>query len=215
MPQTGDAINGFLFYGTIGGLLGGRLAYVINFPEAFEGDWISVLKIWEGGLVSYGGLIGLLIAFALWYRRNPIAPWKRILDWMAPGMAFGHALGRLGCFAAGCCYGKETDLPWGFAFTHPDTLAPRFVPLHPAQLYEAAFLAALGFFLLKRSRGDGSVILNYLTGYAAGRFAIEFFRGDPALIFNMTTGQILSILLFFIALGLRFCSFFSSRAPNR
>ena len=203
--QASEAFHALLVYGVIGGILGGRLAYVLNFPADFAGDWVSVFKIWEGGLVSYGGLLGMLAGFALWHRGNPAFPWRRALDWLAPGMAFGHALGRLGCFAAGCCYGRPTEVPWAVTFTNPGTLAPLFVPVHPTQLYESGFLVALGFLLLKRSerqRADGALFLEYLLIYSVGRFCLEVFRGDPRFA-GLTSGQWMSLAVFIIAAGLR------------
>ena len=188
-------------------LVGAKLLYVVD-------DWarysahprqLFSLEILQAGGAFYGGLLGALaacIAYLL-YTRMPVL---KTADVFAPGIALGHAFGRLGCFAAGCCYGRETDLPWDVRFTSP--LAARFagtplnVHLHPTQLYE--LLIELGNFvllwwLLPRKKFDGQVIGAYLFLYGFARYFIEFFRGDPGRgrLFGslMTTTQMISILL--------------------
>jgi phosphatidylglycerol:prolipoprotein diacylglycerol transferase len=130
----------------------------------------------KGGGAFYGGFIAGLL-FSLWYlRRFKLAFWKAA-DCVAPGAALGHAVGRVGCFLAGCCYGRPTSLPWGVRFP----LLER--PVHPTQLYEAGLnlLNALVLFgLFRRGRRDGSVFLVYLFNYSLIRFLLEYFRGDPA-----------------------------------
>ena len=205
--QARDAVHGLVTYFVIGGLLGGRLAYIVNYPADFSGHWMSVFKIWEGGLVSYGGLVGALAGFALWHRNHPLFPWRRVLDWLAPAIPLGHAIGRLGCFAAGCCYGRPTNLPWAVTFTNPESLAPLFVPLHPDQLYESAMLVVLGLFLLyrfRKSRGrpEGALFVDYLLLYSVGRFGTDFFRDDPGMA-GLTWGQWMSLAVFAAAVALR------------
>ena len=100
---------------------------------------------------------------------------------MAPPLAIGHAIGRMGCFFAGCCYGKAFDLPWSVTFTNPDSLASVNIPLHPTQLY--SFVANLLIFIFlwffrKRKRYDGQLFWIYVFLYGVSRFLIEIFRGD-------------------------------------
>lgn len=200
----------FLFYFVVGGIVGGRLFYVLLYWQEFSEHYAGIFKIWQGGLVSYGGLLGAGTGFFFWYRKNKIFPWAKFVDWLAPALAFGHALGRLGCFSAGCCYGTPTEKPWGIVFTHPQSLAPLDIPLHPTQLYEFIFLIFLGFFLLWKSdrkkfsprRADGHLFADYLTFYPIGRFTIEFFRGDDPRIWGLTPGQLMS--LFILALSVFF-----------
>ena len=131
------------------------------------------------------------------------------------------ALGRLGCFAAGCCFGKVCEAPWAVVFSHPETLAPPGLPLHPTQIYEALFLAALGAFLLwrlnaRRARAaqpSGIVFAEYLLLYSAGRFALEFFRWDEPRFGGLTPAQITSIILFAIAAFARFKLFLTKPTP--
>ncbi|MBW2099219.1 MAG: prolipoprotein diacylglyceryl transferase, partial [Deltaproteobacteria bacterium] len=132
-----------------------------------------------------------------------------------PSLALGHFFGRLGCFSAGCCYGKLPDLPWAVTFTNPDSLAPLGVPLHPTQLYSAANnLIIFGFLLLfKRiKKFEGQLFWIYVLLYGITRSIIEIFRGDPRggvlfgiLSVSQTIGAAMSIIAVFmlVVLGRR------------
>ena len=139
-------------------------------------------------------------------RPAPRAAGWSTADALAPGVVLGQAIGRLGCFAAGCCWGKPTSLPWAVTFT--DVYASRAVgtpmdtPLHPSQLYEsgAAFLIfAFLLWLLPRKRFDGQVTLAYVALYSAVRFGLEFLRGDPErgswFGGTLSTSQVIAIVL--------------------
>lgn len=181
---------------------------------------IFSLQFLQAGGVFYGGLIAA-IACCVWYMRRHRMAVLRTCDVFAPGIALGHAFGRIGCFSAGCCYGKETHVPWAVTFHNP--LAnylvgtPLNVPLHPTQLYEFA-VELLNFvllwWLLKRKKFDhpstpksgalgtpfeGQVIGTYLFSYGVARFFLEFLRGDPGRgeMFGgaLTVTQFISILL--------------------
>ncbi len=139
----------------------------------------------QAGGVFYGGLIAAVLA-SVWYIRRNRMPVLRTCDAFAPGIALGHVFGRFGCFAAGCCFGKPTSLPWGVKFTNPlarqisDT--PLNVYIHPTELYEAAvelinFVVLL--WLIKRKKFEGQVIGAYLFLYGVERFFLEFVRDDP------------------------------------
>ena len=187
------------------GLIGGRLFYVVNFSKYFVHDFWAVFRIWEGGLVSFGGLFGSLIGFGLWMRKHKELPWKKVLDWLAPAMALGHAIGRLGCFAAGCCHGLPTGVPWAVTFSDPESIAPLYLPLHPTQLYSAFLLTLLGGFLWLRTpakKSDGSIFLTYLSLYSCGRFLIEFLRDEPKIALNLSVGQWVSAALFLLSIVL-------------
>jgi phosphatidylglycerol:prolipoprotein diacylglycerol transferase len=124
---------------------------------------------------------------------------------MAPGIALGQTLGRIGCFFAGCCYGAECHLPWAVTFTSPRSLARLGIPLHPTQLYEAALnLSIFGFlyfFLGPRRKFEGQVFGAYVLLYPAARFFVEFFRDDPrGSVGVLSTSQMLSVPLFAIGL---------------
>jgi len=169
------------FYTVLSSIIGSRLLFVIiNFND-YRQNPMGIFKIWEGGLVFYGGLL-LAIGVSLWYMRWHRLPIWKVADLISPLIALGLFFGRIGCFSAGCCYGKETSLPWGVVFKHPDSLAPLNIPLHPAQLYDAANGLAIFFFLNwmeKRKTFDGQIFWLFLFLYAITRFFIETLRGDP------------------------------------
>jgi phosphatidylglycerol:prolipoprotein diacylglycerol transferase len=136
----------------------------------------------QAGGVFYGGLLGAL-AVAAWYLRTTKLPALVVADAFAPAIALGHAIGRLGCFSAGCCWGIECHRPWAVTFTDPVAYTlvgvPLGVPLHPTQLYEsAAEFAIFGFLYWRigRPHGRGDIISLYLMLYSAARFVVEFFR---------------------------------------
>ena len=188
------------FYTLLSAFLGSRILFVLINFDAFRQHPLQIFKIWEGGLVFYGGLIPAA-AVAFWYmRRHGLALWK-LADLISPLIALGLSSGRIGCFLAGCCYGRETSLPWAIVFRNPDSLARLNVPLHPTQLYDAANGLALFFFLSwmeKRKAFDGQIFWLFLLLYSMTRFFIEIFRGDPrGFLFGdlLSTSQAIGILL--------------------
>ena len=144
-------------------------------------------------------------------RRHALPVWK-VADITAPAIAIAHAFGRVGCFAAGCCYGIPTDAPWGVTFTnsYSGTLVgvPLNIPLHPTQLYSAlGNLAIFGvlLWLYRRKRFDGQVFWSYTVLYGIFRFAVEFWRGDPrGTMFSgmLSTSQFVAILMVTVGLGM-------------
>ena len=170
----------------LGGLLGSKILMVLVDPNA---QVFSIDFLRSGG-VFYGGLIGgfLTVAFLMWHYR--LLFWK-VADAFAPAVALGQAFGRQGCFAAGCCWGRETLLPWGVHFTekgHEYTGVPIYGPhgddlfLHPTQLYESVtMLAVFGLliWLHRHKKFDGQVLIAYGITYSIFRFLIEFLRDDP------------------------------------
>ncbi|RYZ96716.1 MAG: prolipoprotein diacylglyceryl transferase, partial [Proteobacteria bacterium] len=133
-------------------------------------------------LVFYGGFL-LAFPFVLWFVKFRGLPLKMSLDILAPGLALGHAVGRLGCFFAGCCHGRVCELPWGVRMNSLQVEpALRGLALHPTQLYEAAGLfllsGILSFFVVTKRLRDGLVAVAYAMGYAILRTGVEFFRGD-------------------------------------
>ncbi|NJD55219.1 MAG: prolipoprotein diacylglyceryl transferase [Nitrospirae bacterium] len=175
-----EKISDIGFYALFAGIIGSRIFFIGTEWRHFSEHPLDMLKIWEGGLVFYGGVI-FAIPVAIWYaRRNGLLLWQTVDIW-APSIALGHAIGRLGCFCAGCCYGLPTDLPWGVTFSNPETLAVRGVPLHPTQLYEsAAELLNFAFLVTLRRRKTfhGQLFWVYVLNYAVIRTVIELFRGD-------------------------------------
>jgi phosphatidylglycerol:prolipoprotein diacylglycerol transferase len=189
----------------IAGLLGAKLMLVVVEWDHYARNWRDMLSLLRSGGVFYGGLLGG-IAVAWYYARRYKLPGWQTADVLAPGLILGQAIGRLGCFAAGCCYGKPASLPWAVTFT--DVYAAREVgtpmdtPLHPAQLYEslANFLIFLVLiWLAPRKRFHGQVIVSYVILYSGARFLLEFLRGDPSrgAFFGgmLSTSQLIAILL--------------------
>jgi phosphatidylglycerol:prolipoprotein diacylglycerol transferase len=191
-------------YIIVSALVGAKLLLLIVEFDTFRRDPAELLTLARSGGVFYGGLI-LAVGVALWYIRRHRLPVWTTCDVFAPAIALGHAVGRLGCLAAGCCYGKPTSLAWGITFTHPEAAAnvgtPLGVPLHPTQLYESgAELIILGFLLATEKRGHafpGRTFWLYLLLYGISRFAIEFFRGDArGFVFGtISTSQFISLLI--------------------
>jgi phosphatidylglycerol:prolipoprotein diacylglycerol transferase len=196
-------------YVLIGGLIGARLLLLAVDWRHYIANPRDVLSLLQSGGVFYGGLLGAL-PVAWWYvRRHHLDLW-RTADVLAPGVVLGQSIGRLGCFSAGCCYGRATDVPWAVTFTDPyvqrQVGTPLDLPLHPSQIYES--LVTLGIFLVlmwlaRRKSFNGQVMLAYVSLYAAGRFVLEFFRGDPArgAVFGgaLSTSQFIAILMMLAA----------------
>jgi phosphatidylglycerol:prolipoprotein diacylglycerol transferase len=195
------------FYILLTAIIGSRLFFIfINFSHYIKNP-LDIFKIWEGGLVFYGGILFAVPAVVWYAKKNGLGIWSTA-DVFAPSIAIGHALGRLGCFTAGCCYGKPAEsLPWAVTFTNPQSLARIGIPLHPTQLYESAgeFINFLILITLRRYKSfDGQLFLTYVLLYSLLRFTVEFFRGDIGrgfIIYNMSLSQGISILMFLIASG--------------
>jgi len=180
------------------------IAFNWKWYAAHPSDIFSLTTLRAGG-VFYGGFIAA-VAASVWYIRHNHMPVLRTCDAFAPGVALGHAIGRLGCFAAGCCYGKPTHLPWGVTFTNPLAHAISGTPLgehlHPTQIYES-LIELINFFilywLLGRKKFEGQVIGAYLFLYGFARFFIEFVRDDPergTFLGGALSGvQVISILM--------------------
>lgn len=190
------------FYSIVAAILGSRLLYIIIEYQEYISQPLKALMIWEGGLVFYGGFIAS-VPTAYWYvKRHKLHPWK-MADMFAPSVAIGHAIGRLGCLSAGCCYGQVTDSGIGIIFTDPRAMAPLNVPLYPTQIFSS--LNELVIFLILISvrpfkKFHGQLLLMWMMLYAIGRFIIEFYRGDArGFIGPLSTSQAIAIGLFVVA----------------
>jgi phosphatidylglycerol:prolipoprotein diacylglycerol transferase len=212
-----DRVVDLFFYSVLSAILGSRILFVLLHLSAYRENPLEVFRIWEGGLVFYGGLIlaiGVSLAYMKWHRL-PIWKWA---DLFSPSIALGLFFGRMGCFFAGCCYGKETSLFWGVTFTNPNSLARLNVPLHPTQLYEAGSSLAIFFFLNwmgRKKAFDGQIFWFFLFLYSAARFLIEVLRDDPrGFIFGdlLSTSQGFGILLAMISI---FMLFYLKRKQRR
>jgi phosphatidylglycerol---prolipoprotein diacylglyceryl transferase len=213
-------------------LVGSKLLMVITEWDSFYRDnprQIFTLDFFRSGGVFYGGFIGALIASLIVMRVYKL-PWWRTADAFAPGVALGQMIGRIGCFSAGCCWGKPTSAFYGVHFTdrgHEITGVPTMVGhlsdsiqkslweeklggltaplhLHPTQLYEVGATLAIFIVLLivfRHRRFYGQVFLTYALLYAVARFIIEFWRDDPrGEIFGLSTSQFIAVILFIGAL---------------
>lgn len=181
----------------ISGFTGARIAYILQYWNYFKAAPLDMLKLWEGGIILYGGLIGGVIGFSIFIRLRRL-PFLPLLDLFVIGMALAQGFGRIGCFLNGCCYGSPTHVPWAVSFPFLGE------PVHPTQLYEAAFCFSLAGYLLylwRKRLTAGIVALNYFILYPLGRFVFEFFRGDNARIFlNLTLQQWISLALIAVTL---------------
>lgn len=176
-PET---ITDLFFIILLAALVGARGLYVIVNFKTFINDPFEVFRIWNGGLVFFGGFISAVVCSAVYLKMKKLEIWLTA-DLIAPGVSLGHAVGRIGCLFAGCCYGKECDLPIAVTFNHPQTLAPMNLALHPTQVYMVLSNLVLFFILLqiqKYKKFKGMVFLVYIMLYSLFRFVIEFFRGD-------------------------------------
>lgn len=198
--------DGLIWVG-LAAVVGGRLLYVIQNELGSVFDHPAhIFMVWMGGLSFYGGLIGGLIALALFARRRGL-PLMALLDVAAPAAAIGQAIGHLGCLIGGDSYGIPTDLPWAIIYRNPGAMAPLGVPLHPTQAYEAILLGLLfaGLWLGRRqfaALGDGALAAAYLLGLAVIRFGLFFLRDEPAVLFGLKTAQVIGIGIGVLALVL-------------
>lgn len=205
--EDANKILDLCFYALVAAIVGSRLLYVLVNWSIFRNDPFEILRIWHGGLVFYGGFIGAVIT-ALWYIRRNGLPLLKTLDIMAAPIAFGQFMGRIGCFFAGCCYGKTCDLPLAVTFTHPESLAPKGVPLHPTQLYSSLNSLLIFFVLLglrRIKRFDGQIFWSYVLFYGVARSILEHFRGDERGMFvdgMLSTSQLIGLTVAVIAIAM-------------
>lgn len=195
-----DRILDLGLYTLIGGLIGARITYVlVNLKSYMYRPVFDIFKIWEGGLVYYGGLIvGVLVG--LWYIKKIKYNFWKTVDVLAPSIAIGQVFGRIGCFLNGCCYGKVSN-KFGLVFNSLNDNLSHI----PTQLIESIFTFIIFLFLLKRDKKkkfEGEIFLLYLLLYSSGRFIIETIRGDDrgAFFFGIISiSQFVSILIFLIS----------------
>jgi phosphatidylglycerol:prolipoprotein diacylglycerol transferase len=189
-------------------LVGSKLLMLFTEPE-YRDHPLQLLSLdfLRSGGVFYGGFIAAVLTGFFLMKRYSL-PWWKTADACAPGIAIGNFFGRQGCFAAGCCWGKPTTLPWGVKFTelgHEITGVPTNTYLHPTQLYESFAMLVVFLFLLwlhKHKRFSGQVILAYALLYSIVRFAIEFVRDDPrgdilglTTLTGLSTSQLISLIV--------------------
>jgi len=197
-------------YGTIGAILGARFFDMLFYQQGkvFIEDPLSLIRIWEGGLASHGGVLGILIALFIFQRRYPYFSWVYLVDLTGRVAGISCTLIRIGNFFNQEILGKPSDLPWAVLFGHPAN-GGLTVPLHPVQLYEALCYLILFFLTFNlKTRKEGKAAGVFITCGAAFRYGIEFFKEEQSMWLRnspLTMGQWLSLplLLFGVFLLLR------------
>jgi phosphatidylglycerol---prolipoprotein diacylglyceryl transferase len=194
----------------VASLLGARLAYVITHLSEFRGQWLNVINPFQGGQFGIAGLVllgGVLAAIpSTWYYSRKHGHNIRVVfDLLAPSLALGIAIGRMGCLLNGCCFGHSCDLPWAIQYPEASWLF-RLGPVHPTQIYSMiANLAIMGILLKTASRVHfrGQIFALFLILYSPARFIVEFLRDyEPEMIlaklgaWNLTTSQLITTCMF-------------------
>ncbi len=194
----------------LGGVVGARVFFFIQHPEAFHRP-TDLLRTWEGGNVFYGCILGGLTGSILYWFRRPF-PFLRMCDVAAPAVAIGAALGRIGCFLNGCCHGGTCSLPWAVRFPQGSHAWVRqlnaglvqpgstlSLPVHPTQLYSFAaglFVLAVLLAYSRFARRPGQLMAVLMIAYSLTRWPIEAIRSDePAVFLGMTWSQNISVVL--------------------
>jgi phosphatidylglycerol:prolipoprotein diacylglycerol transferase len=202
-----DIVADLGFWLLMYGFIGARVLFIITRLEYFIENPMDIFKVWEGGLVFFGGLIAATGYAFYYFRKHKLNIWKMI-DVLSPGLVVAHAFGRMGCLAAGCCYGRPTDVPWAIKLNSElvDD-AMKNIPLHPTQIYESMSLFILYFgmlYIFRHRKFDGQVGLTYFMLYPIIRSIIEIYRGDSIRGFViegiLSTSQFISIGVFAAAL---------------
>jgi phosphatidylglycerol:prolipoprotein diacylglycerol transferase len=210
-----ESLTGLFIVILICGIGGAKLTLYLVDWRYYVTHPAAILSSWRSAGVYYGGFLGAALA-SLWYVRRHRLPLGPVADAIAPSVALAQSIGRLGCFAAGCCYGLPTHVPWAVTFTDPEASAITGVPLgiarHPTQIYLSLnALVVFGLLLLvrrwkvRRSLPDGVVFWSYVLLYSCGRFALEYLRADPrGALGPFSTSQgiaILGVIVAVCALG--------------
>jgi phosphatidylglycerol:prolipoprotein diacylglycerol transferase len=201
---SSDKVTNLAIYCAIAGMVGAKVTMLLFDWRIYAADPSELfsLSTLQAAGVYQGGLVLAVVVAVLYMRRNGL-PGLLTMDVFAPGIAAGHTIGRLGCFAAGCCWGVRCDRPWAVTFNNPEawelTGVPLGIPLHPTQIYEAlteALIFAFLWWYFHRFPRHGSVIGAYLILYSIARFTIEFFRHhDQSLIAGLSLTQWISVIL--------------------
>ena len=213
-----ERIVDLAFYLLLAGLVGARIVFILTKLDEYIHNPLEIVMFWRGGLVWYGGFIAAAL-YVWYYAKQNRLPYFKYVDIMIPYMALAHAFGRLGCLAAGCCFGKPTDLPWGIVFPNGSMahqaqqssglvgIADHALAIHPTQLYEAGAEMSMFWLLLlvrRNKRFNGQLFLMWLAAYPILRSTIEMFRGDKerGVYYIMSTSQYISIFVALAAVAL-------------
>lgn len=190
----------------LAGLAGGRLTYVALNWGSYSGNWREIVAVWDGGLTFFGGLAAGAVTGVIWAKRAKVSV-AAFADLLAPSLALGYSISRLGCFLNGCCYGNPTTWPWAVRF-HENGGPLLTPPSHPAQVYSSilSFIVFLMLVLLeKRNLPAGSLIGSWLILSSLERFFVEYFRkGATATVVagGFTQAQLVCLVLILVGAGI-------------
>lgn len=218
--MTPQLLNDFALVLLIAGVVGGRFTYVAMNFEYYLSRPLSIVRVWEGGMVFYGGLVCAVVVGVLFLKWQGVKRILRVGDLCAPSLILGHAIGRIGCFLAGCCYGKSTSSWCGVVFNDIHSLAPHGVKIFPTQLYEVVgnlCIFALLWTKRKQTRFDGQLLGMYVVFYATMRFFLEFFRGDDrgnTVIIPFSITQTISLVLILVGSYYLYDGYKKIRTPH-
>ncbi|MGC9320478.1 MAG: prolipoprotein diacylglyceryl transferase, partial [Armatimonadota bacterium] len=206
---TGTDVLHVALLGFAGGIIGGRLGYVLLNLSEYAGEPLEALNLWSGGMSWHGGVAGALLVLGIGTRVMGVSL-ARAFDLSAPGVALAYAIARVGCFLNGCCWGRSTDLPWGVVFPPEAAGAPAGEPLHPTQLYAVAgtllFTLPVLLALSPRLRRPFDRFLGFLVLSSVVRFVVEVFRrGASAEVFEpipqLTIAQVASLAIIVVGVA--------------
>ncbi|MDI6731414.1 MAG: prolipoprotein diacylglyceryl transferase, partial [Candidatus Margulisbacteria bacterium] len=187
----------------IAGIIGARIFYVVGQWSEYQNNLWDIFAVQKGGLVFLGGFL-FDLAVVIWFAKRKNIPLLRLLDILAPGSALGYAIGRVGCFLNGCCFGLPTSIPWAIKFP-AGSLAHSYYPnqfLHPTQLYAILimFLAFIALvYIYRRKKRDGQVFYYFFIFYGSYRLIVEFFRFSPIHWLGLTPSQWLALIFILLA----------------
>ena len=216
-----DRVVDLSFWILVWGLIGSRVVFILTKFDEYIRNPAEIFMFWRGVLVWYGGFIGAAL-YLVYHSRKQRLDFFKIGDLFIPYMALAHAIGRLGCIAAGCCHGRPADVPWAISFPKGSMahsaqqisgligVGDAALPVHPTQLYEAGFEIAMFWLLLfwrPRKRFHGQLVLIWLAIYPIARSIIELFRGDKergVWALGLSTSQYISIAVACFAIWLFF-----------
>jgi len=195
-----DTVFTAALVGIPSGVVLSRLLHVIDGWEYYSQNPGEIIG--GGGLTAYGAILGATLGVWI-YSRFSRFQFGYFADVVAPGIILAQAIGRVGCTLNGCCYGLETFLPWSIVYTHPGSLCPLGVTVHPTQVYEIIWnLLVFGvlFKLRGRLKPDGSLFLIYLSLYSAYRLGTDFLRDGTSFLFGLHQAQVIAIIVLAIAI---------------
>lgn len=196
LPQT---IFDLGLYILISALIGARILHALQHPGSYE-SFLDFLKVWEGGLSYYGGFI-LALLVSIFYIRGKKLSVAKISDIVAPSVMLGFSIGRIGCFLAGCCFGKPTSLPWGVTFPEGSLAWMELgsQKIHPTQIYDSILLFSIFIILIavrKYMKFPGQLFLFSVIIYSVSRFSIDFLRyySPEERVGSLADSQVISII---------------------